>query len=66
MQLSVSQNAKHLKGTSHRISEHFSEEIANERKKLYPELKKAKSEGKRVKLIRDKLYVEGQLFRAKD
>ena len=31
------------------------------RKHLYPVLKKARQEHKRVKMVRDKLYIEGQL-----
>jgi hypothetical protein len=45
-------NAKKLKGTA----------IANKvRKRLYPVLKKSRQEHKRVKMVRDKLYIEGQL-----
>ena len=56
-------NAKKLKGTGIAVSEQFPEEIMIARKRLYPELKKAREEGKRVKLVRDKLYIDGQLFR---
>jgi hypothetical protein len=45
------------------VSEQYPEEITKERKRLYPELKKAKDQGKRVKLVRDKLYIDGQLYR---
>ena len=31
-------------------------------KTLYPELKKAKAEGKKAVMVRDKLYIEGQVF----
>jgi hypothetical protein len=55
-------NAKKLKGTNIGVSEQFPEEIERIRKTLYPELKKAKSEGKRAKIVRDKLIIEGQVF----
>ena len=56
-------NAKHLKGMGIAISEQFLEEIVKIRKQLLPEMKKAREDGGRVKLVRDKLYVDGQLFR---
>ena len=37
-------------------------EIEKERKKLYPIMKKAKEEGKKVQLVRDKLFINNQLF----
>ena len=55
-------NAKKLKGTNIGVSEQFPEEIERIRKTLYPELKKAKSEGKRAKIVRDKLIIEGRVF----
>ena len=55
-------NARKLRGTRIGISEQFPEEIENIRKTLYPELKKAKLEGKRAKIVRDKLIIEGQVF----
>ena len=58
-------NAKKLKGTNIGVSEQFPEEIESVRKALYPELKKAKAEGKRAKLVRDKLIIEGQIFNNK-
>jgi hypothetical protein len=45
-------NAKKFKGTGMAVSEQYPEEITKERKRLYPELKKAKDQGKRVKLVR--------------
>ena len=55
-------NARKLKGTRLGISEQFPEEIVRERKRLFPEMKKAQEDGKRVKLVKDKLYIDGQLF----
>jgi hypothetical protein len=54
-------NARKLRETRIGISEQFPEEIENIRKTLYPELKKAKLEGKRAKIVRDKLIIEGQV-----
>ncbi|VDI59818.1 Hypothetical predicted protein [Mytilus galloprovincialis] len=51
-----------LKGKKFGISEQFPPEIENKRKDLYPIMKKAKSEGKKVKLVRDKLYINGKLY----
>ena len=61
----VQLNTKKLKGTNIGVSEQFPEEIESVRKALYPELKKAKAEGKRAKLVRDKLIIEGQIFNNK-
>lgn len=55
-------NAKKLKGTKIGISEQFPEKIESIRKTLYPELKKAKREGRRAKMVRDKLIIDGQVF----
>ena len=55
-------NARKLKGSGIAISEQFPEEILKVRKRLYPILKKAKQEKKRVKMVRDKLFIEGQLY----
>ncbi|CAC5359008.1 unnamed protein product [Mytilus coruscus] len=40
----------------------FPPEIENKRKELYPVMKKAKVEGKRVKLVQDKLYINGKPY----
>jgi hypothetical protein len=37
-------------------------EILKIRKELYPELKKARDAGKKAKLVKDKLIIEGQIF----
>ena len=49
-------NARKLKETGIGVSEQFPDEILKVRKRLYPTLKKAKQEGKRVKMVRDKLF----------
>lgn len=56
-------NARKFKGSGMAVSEQFPDEMAKERKRLYPEMKKAKEQGKRVKLVRDKLYIDGHLYR---
>ena len=61
--VSIMQNAKKLKGTAIGISEHFPEEIARERKRLYPEFKKARCNNLKATLVRDKLFINGELFR---
>ena len=55
-------NTKKLKGTKIGVSEQFPEEIESIRKTLYPELKKARAECKMVRIVRDKLIIEGQVF----
>lgn len=52
-----------LKGTKFGIAEQFPKEIAETRRKLYPAMKKAKEDGNAVKLIKDKLYINGQRYR---
>ncbi len=44
-------NARKLKGTGIAVSEQFPDEIMKVRKRLYPVLKKAKQEGRRVKMV---------------
>jgi hypothetical protein len=63
--VSIMRNAKKLKGTGSRIeiSEQFPEEIARERKRLYPEFKKARRNNLKATLVRDKLFINGELFR---
>jgi 3-methyladenine DNA glycosylase/8-oxoguanine DNA glycosylase len=56
-------NAKKLKGTGIAVSKQFPEEIVATRKRLYPEMKKARDAGRKNKLARDKLHINGQLFR---
>jgi hypothetical protein len=63
--VSIMRNAKKLKDTASRIgiSEQFPEEIARERKRLYPEFKKARRNNLKATLVRDKLFINGELFR---
>lgn len=40
------------------VNEHFSKGINDKRKKLYPQFKSAKSQGKRAGLVYDKSYID--------
>ncbi len=59
----IRMNAKLLKGSGVGISEQFPSEIEKTRKNVYPELKKAKAAGKKVKMVRDKLFIDGVVFK---
>ncbi|CAC5391863.1 unnamed protein product [Mytilus coruscus] len=51
-----------LKGKRFGICEQFPPEIENKRKELYPVMKKANADCKKVKLVRDKLYINGKPY----
>ena len=51
-----------LKGTSYGINQQFPSVIEERRKELYPIMRSFREEGNRVKLVRDRLYVNGQLY----
>ena len=51
-----------LRGKNFGIKEQFPEEIEKRRQKLYGVMKRAKHEGRNVSLVRDKLYIEGELY----
>ena len=54
---------KTLIGTRYRVNEHFPAEIENRRKLLYPVVKSARqTESNRVKLVRDKLFINGEQY----
>ena len=53
--------AKNLAATNIGVSEQFPPEIEAKRKELWPAYKQAKREGKKAKLVVDKLYVDNQL-----
>ena len=44
-------------------AEQYPAEVQQKRKSLIPKMKEAKNEGKRVKLVRDQLYINGQLVK---
>jgi tRNA threonylcarbamoyladenosine modification (KEOPS) complex Pcc1 subunit len=56
-------NTRKLRGTRIGIAEQFPEEIEKIRQMLYPEMKKAKAEGHRVCMVRDKLYINNVEFK---
>ena len=58
----IRRNARKLKGTRIGISEQFPEEIEKVRQKLYPEMRRAKAEKQRVRLVRDKLFINNVEF----
>ena len=53
-----------LKGSQFGINEQFPAVIEDKRRMLYPVMKKKKREGHAVKMVRDRLYVDGQLYHA--
>ena len=55
-------NARKLKGTGIGVSEQYPQEIEKTWKSLYLELKKAKAAGKKAKIVRDKLIIDGIVF----
>lgn len=58
----VMKNSFKLKGKNLRIQEQFPKEIEQRRKLLYPVAKKARKEKKKVLLVRDRLFIDGNLF----
>nr|XP_022331758.1 uncharacterized protein LOC111129597 [Crassostrea virginica] len=56
--------ARKLHGTRIWVNEQFPPEIENNRKKLYPVMRQAKKDRKRVKLVRDTLYIDGIKYNA--
>lgn len=54
--------ANRLKGKPYGIREQFPPEIEQTRKKLYPVMKRAKQQRKQVTLVRDRLYIDKQLY----
>lgn len=54
--------ANRLKGKPYGIREQFPAEIEEARKPLYPVMKAAKQQRKQVTLIRDRLYIDNELY----
>ena len=63
MKEKVRKNAFRLAGTDVGIAEQFPPEIQGKRKELWPIMKKAKQDGKRASMVKDKLYMDGTLYR---
>lgn len=55
-------NATRLKGRPYGIREQFPHEIEQKRKELYPVLKQAKQQNRQASLVRDRLYIDNQLY----
>ncbi|XP_071176200.1 uncharacterized protein [Mytilus edulis] len=62
----VMRNCHKLEGTHISVREQFPVKIEKKRKKLYPILKQAKKDRKKAILIRDKLFIEGELYEPSD
>lgn len=58
----VRKNTKKLEKTGYGIGQQFPKEIQERRKVLVPVLKRAKENNKKAFMVRDKLYIEGQLY----
>ena len=54
--------AHRLKGTSYGIREQFPQEKENRRRQLYPVMRRARQERRQVTLIRDRLYIDNELY----
>jgi hypothetical protein len=54
--------AKRLKGEPYGINQQFPAEIENRRRSLFPVMKEAKNRGKRVKLARDRLFINNEEY----
>ncbi|CAG2206426.1 unnamed protein product [Mytilus edulis] len=62
----VMRNCHKLKGTNISVRAQFPVKIEKKRKSLYPVLKQAKKDRKKAVLIRDKLFIEGELYKTND
>ncbi|CAG2203812.1 unnamed protein product [Mytilus edulis] len=62
----VMRNCHKLKGTNISVRTQFPVKIEKKRKSLYPVLKQAKKDRKKAVLIRDKLFIEGELYKTND
>ena len=54
--------ANRLKGTQYGIREQFPQEIENRRKPLYPVMRRVRQEKRQVTLVRDRLYIDNELY----
>lgn len=59
----VRKSGSKLKGTNFSLGEQFPKVIQDRRRLLLPIFKRAKSEGRRASLVRDKLYIGGRLYK---
>ena len=58
----VLSNTYRLKGKQYGVNQQYPEAIEQARKFLYPVMKQKRAEGCHVKLVRDVLYVDGQIY----
>lgn len=59
----VRKSAYKLKNTDLSISEQFPREIQDRRKQLLPVLKQAKANNRKTVFVKDKLFIDGRLYR---
>lgn len=52
-----------LRGSGFSISDQYPKEIADKRRQLLPILKREKDKGNTIRLVFDKLYINGQEYR---
>ena len=52
-----------LHATPYRVSDQFPQEVKERRKQLIPIMLQAREQGKRAVLVRDKLFIDNQLYR---
>ena len=55
-----------LRGTPYRIHQQFPAAVEDRRRTLQPHMQRCLAEGSRVKLVRDRLYVDGELYIPED
>lgn len=58
----VLSNTYRLKGKPYGVNQQFPEVIEQARRSLYPIMKQKREEGHRVQLVRDVLYVDGEVY----
>lgn len=62
----VLESAYRLRNTPYGIRQQFPREIEDNRRKLYPVQKEAKRQGKNAVLVRDRLYIDNNLYVASE
>lgn len=62
----VLDNAHYLMGTPYGIHQQFPLSVAETRKELYPVMRHYRRQGANVRLVRDRLYVNGKLYSEPD
>ncbi|KAK3083528.1 hypothetical protein FSP39_024796 [Pinctada imbricata] len=58
----VKSQAYKLKGSQFGIREQFPTDVAERRRILYPVMRDARNDGSRVRLVRDRLYINGRYY----